>query len=159
MESNFTPTENDLTRFWSRVDKSNGLDACWMWTAGLHNRGYGRIRWNGMPECAHRIVWMLINGAIPNELEVLHRCDNPPCCNPGHLFLGTQADNMHDRDAKGRQNPHGQWRVPNARIRSRALPADLHREIVCLRNEINRLTDLVEKLQKVPRETPEEGCN
>lgn len=94
------------SRFWSRVDKSAGDDGCWLWTAA-RTRGYGKININGLaggrkgvPQWTHRVAWILTNG--PTDLCVLHACDNPPCCNPAHLFLGTRQDNAADRDAKGR---------------------------------------------------------
>lgn len=72
-------------------------------------KGYGRvmIRDNGGTELSHRIAWILVNGPVPPETPcVLHACDNPPCCNPAHLFLGTNDDNVADMVAKGRQ-AHG----------------------------------------------------
>ncbi len=86
------------------VDKSGGSDACWAWTKGRNFRrgGYGKIKIRGKDRGAHRVAWELENGPIPEGMLVCHRCDNPPCCNPSHLFLGSHADNNHDRDAKGR---------------------------------------------------------
>lgn len=98
-------------RFWAKVDKSAGPDGCWVWTASLHPKGYGKIgiakgRW----QLAHIISWTLANGAVPKGLCVLHRCDNPPCINPTHLFLGTLADNNADMKAKDRhQRGERQW--------------------------------------------------
>lgn len=93
-------------RFWGNV-KRGGPDECWEWQAGLHAKfGYGRMRWgtDWHDELAHRISWMLHVGDIPDETPfVLHRCDNPPCVNPAHLFLGTHDDNMHDMIGKGRR--------------------------------------------------------
>ena len=91
-------------RFWAKVDV-RGADDCWEWTACKSN-GYGRIGRGGKGgkmEQAHRVSWEFHNGEIPDGLQVLHTCDNPPCCNPGHLFLGTPAVNAADRDTKGRQ--------------------------------------------------------
>ena len=91
-----------IDRFWSRVDKSGD---CWVWTAATTNGGYGVIRdtgRNGKIIRAHRLSWELHNGPIPAGIEVCHRCDNPPCVNPAHLFLGTHQDNVTDTVNKGR---------------------------------------------------------
>lgn len=65
-------------------------------------QGYGRLRVDGVERYAHRYAWESVNGPIPEGMFVCHACDNPPCINPAHLFLGTQADNNRDRIAKGR---------------------------------------------------------
>lgn len=80
--------------------KTNG--SCMEWTGAKSLLGYGRIKVNGRLELPHRLMWELVNGAIPDGLCVLHKCDNPPCINPTHLFLGTKSDNMQDAAAKGR---------------------------------------------------------
>jgi len=95
-----------VDRFWSKFKRPKGK--CWNWLASLDTSGYGLIREShGSRNCstthkAHRLSWMLFNGPIPDGLYVLHKCDNPKCVNPGHLFLGTALDNAQDRDKKGR---------------------------------------------------------
>ena len=89
-------------RFWAKVVQSEG---CWQWTGAKTGDGYGAIssggRKDGMVR-APRVSWALHFGAIPAGLVVCHRCDNPECTNPAHLFLGTHKDNAHDAIAKGR---------------------------------------------------------
>jgi len=94
-----------LDRFWSKVDKK-GPNDCWNWLASKVH-GYGRIRCGGKHERAHRLSWVIHNGYIPpgtmyGTTCVLHRCDNPSCVNPNHLFLGDHSDNMRDMISKGR---------------------------------------------------------
>lgn len=76
---------------------------CIEWLGSRDENGYGRVHCGGTPRLAHRVAWELENGPIPSGLCVLHGCDNPPCINPSHMFLGTQADNMRDMVKKGRQ--------------------------------------------------------
>lgn len=88
--------------FWAKVDKC-GEDECWGWQKARHPKGYGQFSFNGTTNRAHRVAWILVYGPIPKGLYVCHRCDNPPCCNPKHLFLGTQKDNMEDCARKERK--------------------------------------------------------
>lgn len=90
-------------RFWSKVDR-RGPDECWLWTAARDHRGYGRFHFgHRRMVLAHRFAFRLANlAAPPDEMHVCHRCDNPPCCNPAHLFLGDDAANVADMVAKGR---------------------------------------------------------
>lgn len=93
----------DEARFWSKVDKSAGPDACWLWTAYKCSRGYGQFKLGRRMIKAHRAAWVITNGTIPLcRISACHKCDNPPCCNPAHLFLGTQKDNADDMEKKGR---------------------------------------------------------
>lgn len=89
----------EVARFWRRVDKSGGAEACWPWL-GAKTGGYGTVRMVGEMQRAHRVAFVLANG--PPLAHVLHRCDNPPCCNPAHLFDGSDADNVADMVAKRR---------------------------------------------------------
>jgi hypothetical protein len=90
-------------RFWSKVKIRGWLD-CWTWQAYCNPLGYGRFRDAHLQKVlAHRFAYALVYGPIPDNLFVLHRCDNPSCVNPDHLWLGTIADNNADRNKKGRQ--------------------------------------------------------
>ena len=123
--------ENFPHRFWVRVDK-RGADECWPWI-GVHDekgRGKVHLRWESRePEGKKRsvirhasiVAWELTHGAIPQGQLVCHRCDNPPCCNPSHLFLGTQKENLRDCIRKGRF-PRQKLREPDV-LDIRALAA------------------------------------
>jgi hypothetical protein len=84
-------------------------NGCLEWGGSSTKAGYGRLRLDGKIHLAHRVAWKLANGPIPDSLDVLHHCDNPPCCDAEKcLFLGTQADNNADRHAKGRNGDNGE---------------------------------------------------
>jgi hypothetical protein len=112
---------------------------CWEWTASQHPFGYGLINAGGRssPLLAHRVSWTLNFGEIPDGMHVLHRCDNPPCVRPDHLFLGDHAANMSDMTKKGRNN--GCWtpdrsvtpeeRARGGRVGTAKLTPDLVREL------------------------------
>lgn len=103
-----------ISRFWSRVAVTANPDKCWEWQGFCDNHGYGRIAWHKKPHLASRILWELTYGVSPGKLWVLHKCDNPKCVNPRHLFLGTRQDNIADMYAKGRQ-AKGEM-VPNHKL-------------------------------------------
>lgn len=91
--------------FWAKVDQSPGPDGCWPWIASRHYHGYGRFRVGRHAHtAAHRVAWALHNGRDPGQMFVCHSCDNRWCCNPAHLWLGTNDDNMADMNAKGRHH-------------------------------------------------------
>ena len=94
--------DRELRRFHSRVDIKPGVE-CFIWNAARTSAGYGEMRFNGKQHYAHRLAWQHYRGPISPGLCVLHKCDNPPCVNPDHLFLGTKQDNVTDMMSKGRQ--------------------------------------------------------
>lgn len=124
-------SESDAFRFWSKV-KMTGLDECWLWKPPSRDRhGYGRFKWNGRTLIAPRVAFALTEGEARVGLFVLHRCDNPPCCNPRHLFVGTARDNTQDMMKKGRGKftpcdssrfNIGQWRAKNLSSRGASHP-------------------------------------
>ncbi len=95
-----------IEKFWSYVDKSNGDNACWIWTGLKNEDGYGRTSWERKHWKCHRVAYLITFGEIPKGMQVLHHCDNPACVNPSHLWLGTHTDNMRDMVSKGRKFRH-----------------------------------------------------
>lgn len=114
-----------LDRFWSNVARGDE-DECWEWRALRDAHGYGRAKIMGRTYRAHRLALAFATRSEPTV--VLHRCDNPPCCNPAHLVGGTQADNMRDMAAKGRAaRGERRWRASLTRevvLEARRLHAD-----------------------------------
>lgn len=97
---NMSPSEL-AAWFWQKVTRSE--HECWPWSGATHDKGYGNIGIDGRTTTTHRLAYTLAVGPIPPGMHVLHRCDNPPCCNPAHLFIGTNRDNHADKVAKERQ--------------------------------------------------------
>lgn len=91
------------TRFWSKVERPHPTE-CWEWQPGLDRSTYGQFNIGGRNIGVHRIAYMLERGSIPDGLEVCHRCDNPRCCNPLHLFTATHQGNIDDKVMKNRQS-------------------------------------------------------
>lgn len=101
--------DRELAAFKARTVAAH--DGCIEWTGNRDNTGYGRFCFKRRIELAHRAAWRLLKGPIPDGQCLLHKCDNPPCVNPDHLFLGDRGDNARDMASKGRQwvqkNPAG----------------------------------------------------
>lgn len=101
-----------LERFWDKVVKADG-DECWGWLASTFPDGYGNFHVDGKNLGAHRFMWAyVLKRELPPGMFICHHCDNPPCVNPAHLFIGTAQDNIDDKVAKGR---HG-YGLPNTKL-------------------------------------------
>ncbi len=112
------PTRTLEERFWSKVDKSG---ECWIWTGATRTSGYGAFAVPpGRVRDAHRMSFELSGGEIPAGAFVCHHCDTPRCVRPGHLFIGTPADNTHDMVSKQRHNPWAGLAVMNRMVRKRS---------------------------------------
>lgn len=95
-------SQESIDAFWSKVDRPNP-DDCWNWLGARKPKGYGNVRINGSYMLAHRVAWELSNFDIPDGYFVCHACDNPSCCNPKHLMLGSAKANFVDMVSKGRE--------------------------------------------------------
>lgn len=118
--------------FWSKVDKSDGPNGCWLWRGNIHGTGYGRFYDNAKKkvERASRVAWEIANGRSADDLCVCHSCDNPPCVNPAHLWLGTDKDNAVDKVAKGRARCRFSTPIEIARkVRAAALTGEPQHDV------------------------------
>ncbi len=132
--------EKDYIRFWSKAELTANPDKCWNRELGKCVHGYGRICLRGVVHKSHRVAYYLHYNVDPKELFVLHKCDNPICVNPYHLFLGTTMDNMKDKMKKGRGTIHKGWTTKGGEVKvgSGTPKAKLKEEQVV---EIRRLYD------------------
>ncbi len=128
-------------RFWSKIDKISSPDGCWLWTACTNGR-YGLFSWlKGCSRYVHRISWMISFGKVPKGMCVCHKCDNPLCVNPSHLWLGTQIDNLKDMDAKDRRSKGKKHRVPRGKNHHRSVLTNKQRYKVIPRLVSKGLSD------------------
>ena len=141
-----------MDRFWKYTAKADP-DQCWLWTGYKSGSGYGSLKIDGKQRSAHRLSWELAHGPVPDGLSVLHRCDNPICVNPGHLWLGTPRQNMEDMAAKGRGRTgakpwanckHGHAFTPENTLRQ---PSGAKRCRTCF-NEYHRLYQAKRRREK-----------
>lgn len=121
-------TEQEIKHFWSLVDKSDGQGPkgeCWEWIAGKWNTGYGCFNKQGEAYIASRVAYMLTHGTAP-QYNACHSCDNPPCCNPAHIWDGDAKANLQDASNKGRLltgDNNGARRYPERILRGGRNPA------------------------------------
>lgn len=118
---------------------------CIPWAGAKSKKGYGVLRVNGKPQYAHRVSWTIFRGPIPNEMHVLHHCDNPPCIRPSHLFLGDDLANQRDSIAKGRHTAPPLVRGADHKLAK--LTNDHVREIRALHQAGTSQTDLARKFE------------
>ena len=171
----FAAARAQQTRFWSKIDRNGPVHSvelgnCWVWTGNLSPDGYGQFMITSplLPEKprqkaarSHRVAWELTHGVAASESLVLHKCDNPKCCNPAHLFLGNQLDNINDMMRKGRY-VNGIARAPSAAARGEAngaakLTGSQVLEIIAARRSGSRVLELA-KLFNVSVATVKRIC-
>lgn len=133
---------------WNNYNKQFILDritiastGCWEWNMQIDAKGYGRVAKGAGDVLVHRLSYRLFKGEILPMLNVLHECDNPACCNPEHLFLGTQAENVADAVSKGRKGP-----VPQGWNESRKISQEKRLEVLKLTAEGYKTGEVVTKL-------------
>lgn len=152
-----------LERFWSKVTIPADIDKCWEWMAGQKNFGYGAFKGEGKTVQAHRFSWELANGPITDNSYVLHKCDNPKCVNPSHLYLGTHADNtrdMMDRKRYSRGERHHQSKLNQAMVADIREKAGKGQSFVSLAKEygISRTT-IANAVKRISWKPDCERCN
>lgn len=97
-----TALERRIDRFWDKVDNAHIRGCCWLWQGYVKPSGHGLTTWQGRPIHAHRLAWILKRGEIPPDMCINHKCHDPRCCNPSHMYIGTRQQNMDDMWGKTR---------------------------------------------------------
>lgn len=152
------PRPNTPDDFWRRVLKTDG---CWLWTGCRDKRGYGKTSIHGKTVIAHRLAWILTFGEIASGQFICHRCDNPPCVNPEHLFSGTPKANMEDMVKKSRHfsktkperyargESHGRHTKPHATARGDSNGSRKHPETIRRGEQVNGVKLTAEKVSEI----------
>lgn len=130
--------------FWDKVEIGPPSE-CWVWAYGKTTAGYGEFTFSSMLFYTHRIMWEEIHDKIPNGMCVLHNCDNPPCINPNHLFLGTKGDNTKDmlskdRHPKGEDCNYAKLTVNNVKDIRQLLSKGIYQKDIANLYGVSRLT-------------------
>lgn len=139
-------TEGELRRFWGKVQKLDDSE-CWNWIGSKCRFGHGQIRIRGRLVRSHRLSFLIHRGLISDKMLVCHKCDNPKCVNPSHLFLGTHSDNVKDMISKKRGNTENALATlrnhPELRARGERNGARVHPESIArgMRKATSKLTD------------------
>ena len=147
---NYSIQSSWLPWFMSQIEATDS--GCWLWVGTKTRAGYGSPRIEGKHRRAHRVVYEMIVGPIPEGLSVLHKCDVRNCCNPDHLYVGTQADNMRDMQLRGR---NGHYTHPEATPRGRRHGHYTHPE--SYRGERNGKAKLTEDQVRITRMAAKQG--
>lgn len=131
-------------------DKKTG---CWLWTGSITTCGYGQINIKYKRYLAHRLSWNVHNGAIPKGFFVCHKCDNPPCVNPDHLFIGTHRDNMQDMLKKGRHVQARKTHCPRGHEYNKENTHNYYSERICKTCKLSDQRIRRSLLPKKPKKT------
>jgi|TARA_R110000868_G_scaffold96888_2_gene266513 hypothetical protein len=165
-------SSSDINRFWSFIDRREEKE-CWPWMGSKKDKGHGIFSvtdYRVTPAfhkkvSAHRVAWLLATGSDPSPLFSLHKCDNPPCCNPAHLFVGSNDDNIRDAVSKGRMasgDRHGSRTCPEvqrqAGVKRALLNEDDVRLIKRLRKDGMYQKDIAKVIGKVKPATISAIC-
>ena len=146
-------SQNLIDRFWSKFTPPKNDEDCWEWNQYRDKDGYGTFYFDGQSMKAHRFAWELYNGQIPFGLEVCHTCDNPPCCNPDHLVIGTHKENMTDMSFKKRCGERKGGKNGNAKLTDEDVLALLNNTLCGDWNSKDDILDNIPNLAQLAHKT------